>query len=655
MKEKNNKKTKKKNENENENINIRIYSGKIISLPKFYDEEISEEQNEGKNKEKNKKVNEKLKKEEIIYGEKYKIDTTKIFSSFLDIYKYLEEVSNFINLNLKYFDEKLLRKTVQIEKIDKIDIEKLNKKYKNFSNKAYEKLEKVEIYLNLRRYLNISNKNVFKNNKKISEDILVLKREIFEFAKKILKIKEDLDEKDLEKMKKDKDRVNKEKEKLKDNKTANKTNQKILNEKINIFNKNINELKHLKKLKKIDNENKNKSKNKSENKSENKEENSKESNEEKFKNLLKENALIYISIYKIFALDENLFYKNFGKDKYISLEDIKDIVGKVFSFENLKEFNYIKNKINENIKDLNKEQIKAKEVELVKEKEKKQSLANESEEIVKNVSKYFEKDFGLKMQNIFNNNQIDFFRSKDKMPANTTIGLDKGYILLQNTKTKVDLFTLAHELGHLLRYTYVKKDSAVNFIEESFAISFEFLLLDILLNDEKLKFKFEDQINDAVLNFLSKTFDTLECFLFQESVLKEIKQSNSNELDEESKDDEILKNVVLKRKEILKKMEHKDLEINVYDFALNYSYLKPYYSLNYFFGIFIGFELFCKFKENSNSENFNSKNLEFFKNKKLDLKNVLNFLGKEKIEDLIDIQKLFKYFKKILTVLNNKV
>lgn len=380
----------------------------------------------------------------------------------------------------------------------------------------------------------------------------------------------------------------------------------------------MNELRHLKRLNELSNS-------------------SKETNEEKYKSLLKENALTYISIYRLFSLDENLFYKNLGKDKEISLEDIKDISSKAFSFENLKVFNDIKNKVKENIKDLNEEK---------ENEEEKQFSPNEAEKIVKNIYKYFGEDFGLKMQNIFNNNQIDFFRSKGKISKNTTIALDKGYILLQNTKNKVDLFTFVHELGHLMRYTYVKKECAENFIEESFAISFEFLLLDILLNDENLKFKFEDQINDAVLNFLSKIFDTIECFLFQESLLEEIKKSKRNELDEDSEDKEILENVVLKRREVLSKMEYKDLEINVYDFALNYSYLKPYYSLNYFLGVFVGFELFYKFKEN-----LNSKNLKFFKSKKLDLKNVLNFLGKESIEELIDVQKLFKYFLKIL---NNK-
>lgn len=616
MKEKSENKIKneKNKESKIENINIQTYSGKTISFPEFYDEEL--------NKKINKKTKEKIKKEEILNVEKFEIDTKKIFASFLDVYKYLEEVSNFINLNLKTFDEKLLRKIVKNEKTEKnekTDIEKLNKEYRAFFDTTYEKLEKVEIYLSLRRKLNISNKNVHINNEKIAEDVLVLKREIYQFARKIIKLKEDLDEKD---------QANNEKKK--DNKKDNKTNKKLLNEKINVFYKNMNELRHLKRLNELSNS-------------------SKETNEEKYKSLLKENALTYISIYKLFALDENLFSKNFGKDEEISLEEIKDILSKVFNSENLKEFNDIKKKINnktkENIKDLNKEQIKEKEI---KEKEVKeeQVFPNEAEEIVKNVSKYFGEDFEFKMQNIFNNNQIDFFRSNDKTSENTTIGLDKGYILLQNTKNKVDLFTFVHELGHLMRYTYVKKDIAINFIEESLAISFEFLLLDILLNDEKLKFKFEDQINDAVLSFLSKTFDTIECFLFQESVLEEIKKNKINESDkesEDSKDSEILKNVVSKRKEVLRKMGYKNLERKSYNFVLSYSYLKPYYSLNYSLGVFIGFELFCKFKENLNSEN-----LEFFKNEKLDLKNVLNFLGKESIEGLIDVQKLFKYFLKIL-------
>lgn len=556
----------------NEKLKIKTYSEKIINFPNFYDEKIKNEEKDNKK-------------------EKYVIDTTKIFSSFLDVYKYLEEVSIFINLNIKYFDQKLLGK------LEKKDLENLNREYKVFYNKTYEKLEKVDIYLSLRRNLNIYNENVIKNNKKISKDVLILKREVYQFVNKILKLKKDIG----------KDRT-KQEEKLDKEKINKKINKKLLNEKINVFYKNINELKYLKRL------------------------NNK--NEGKYKILLKENALIYISIYRLFSLDENLFYKNFGKDEEISLDDIKEISSKIFSIKELEEFNNLKSKINKNMKKI---------------KQKNEVFPNEAEEIVKNVSKYFGENFKLKIQNIFNNNQIDFFKSKDKISKNTTIGLDKGYILLQNSQNRVDLFTFVHELAHLMRYTYIKKDYAEKFIEESLAISIEFLLLDILLNDEKLKFKFEDQINDAILNFLSKTFDTIECFLFQQMVLEEIGKIKSFECNEDDLENKILKNVVSKRKEVLRKMGYKNLERKTYNFALSYSYLDPYYSLNYFLGIFVGFELFCKFKEKPSSENF-----EFFKTKKLDLKGVLNFLEKENVEDLIDVQKLFKYFEKTLKALNNK-
>lgn len=212
MKEKSENKIKneKNKESKIENINIQTYSGKTISFPEFYDEEL--------NKKINKKTKEKVKKEEILNVEKYEIDTKKIFASFLDVYKYLEEVSNFINLNLKYFDEKLLRKIVKNEKKEKTDIEKLNKEYRAFFDTTYEKLEKVDIYLSLRKNLNISNENVINNNKKILEDVLVLKREVYQFVNKILKVKEDLEKGKVKAKTKQEEKLDKEKTNKKINK-----------------------------------------------------------------------------------------------------------------------------------------------------------------------------------------------------------------------------------------------------------------------------------------------------------------------------------------------------------------------------------------------------------------------------------------------------
>lgn len=113
-----------------------LYSGKNIGKPNFY----LEKENTNKDIE-----------------SKYKIDVEKIFSSLNDVYKYIEELVNIVNSNLKDFDKKL---NEDINDIDELFF--INNQYKSFTKKIYKKLEKIEAYVLLRKYLNIYDENIKK-------------------------------------------------------------------------------------------------------------------------------------------------------------------------------------------------------------------------------------------------------------------------------------------------------------------------------------------------------------------------------------------------------------------------------------------------------------------------------------------------------------
>lgn len=524
-----------------------LYSGKNIGKPNFY----LEKENTNKDIE-----------------SKYKIDVEKIFSSLNDVYKYIEELVNIVNSNLKDFDKKL---NEDINDID--DLFYINNQYKSFTKKIYKKLEKVEAFVLLRKYLNIYDENIKKNNEIISEDIFVLKTEIFEFSKKIIDLKEIIERKKQKKSNKNNEKEEKENQ-----------DRKTLYNKIMEYYKNINVLKNIK-----------------------------DEEEEEYTKLLNDNILLYISIYEFFKQDKNLFENNFGYDENIRKKDINIIINNIFNLKHLKKYNNIKKIAQKNISN-----------------NKKEYDINKIEKLIIDSSKILNEDYNKKINKILNNNQIDIFKNKNKIPKNTTIPKYKGYILLQNTKNNIDIFTFAHEIGHLIRYIYVDKEYGENFIEESFAICNEFLLLDFLINNKKLKKIYFNDINNAILSFLSKVFDTIECFLFQEYLLKELE----NETKENTKE-----KILEKRKINLEKMGYKNITIKIKDFALKPSYLSPYYSLNYFIGIFLGFEMF---------QNIKNKRKCIIEKKNLEFKDILIFLEKKNLKDVIDIKVLFDYFNNIL-------
>lgn len=493
----------------------------------------------------------------------YEIKTRNIFKDIKEANYFLTDVRNEIDKNIEKYN-------VEFKNIKNMkDLAGFNKKYKIFYDEIYKKLEKVEVYIILRRDLNIKDRKIYDENLKIKEEILNSKKTLFNFAKKLINKKENIE----------KIQIQDEKKKLKSDKVKEKQRKK--EKLIHKYSINIKDIK----------------------------ENSKNNIEK-----LKENAKIYIDIYKIIKEEGDIFLDIFNHD--VNKEKIFKIINEKIKKENVDRKNKIINKLR---------QIKKESTKLTK------------NEMVENANKYLlisleklGKEYNLKLKNIFGSNRIDYFKRKNKVYINKTIPLYKGYIVLQNDEKYIDLSHLAHEIGHLVRYEFVSKKTSKVYIEEIFASLNEFLVLDYISKKETP----ENNINfkELSLGILSKIFDTTECFLFQDFLINLLNKENiSNE--------KVLKKIIIYNKKRFKnsKLNNK----NVFKFASSPSYLKPYYSLIYFIAVNIAFNLFKKIIQNDNNDN--SKIVSLIKKEDLKLKDLLSFLNVKSIYELICIEEILTF------------
>lgn len=536
-----------------------------------------------------------------------RIYTSKIFKNFEEAYEYILDISSDVKKNIPKYNAKLFK----ISSLN--ELEKLNSSYRKYYDNIYRKLDKIEAFLLLRKNLNVSDNNIVKNNNAISKDVMKIKRVLFSFSVKLVLKKEmfleeknnkkniannsnDKNDKTKEKLRQKEERKREEDKKLKYIKEQRDT---ILSKK-HEFNKNI---LYLKKYDVEENE-----------------------------KVLDKNLELFLEIYNAYSniyTKDKLFEKFVGKSKVIRSDWFYENTKSALSEENILKYLFLKKKI------IEKKLLFKKDIErLSKEKENNYNIitVEKANEIILNALEVLGEEYTNTLEGVFKNNQIDYFKRKNKQRVNTTMAIYDGYILLQNDRKKdINIYTYIHEVGHLIRYmkgTYTD----VNAIEEMFAIFNEKLLFDYLkeytkeYKEEKKNYDSNDNKNydneyneiiikkymilvcDGLLNFLDMTFNTLAAYIFQEEIISRIYEGNNDNIEE-------LKEFALnKRKDILETMKkltgnEKEDKKELYDFLLTNVYLKPYYPITYYLAVVLNFNILKEIKQREeNSINCNSSN-----------------------------------------------
>lgn len=575
-----------------------------IHMPAFKEESIEEEKETENEKEE----------------DNTRIYTSKIFKDFNEVYEYILDISSDVKKNIPKYNAKLFK----ISNLS--ELEKLNSSYRKFYDDMYIRLDKIEAFLLLRKNLNVSDNNIVKNNNAISKDVMKIKRVLFSFSVKLVLKKEMfLEEKNNEKNiannsnyknDKNKEERKREREEYKKLKYIKEQRDTILMKK-HEFNKNILYLKK----------------------------HGIEENEKVLDNNLELFLEISIAYSKIYTKDE-LFEKFVCKSKVIRRDWFYENAKSALSEENILKYLFLKKKIIEKKllfkKDIerlskkeeenNNEKENAKNEKDKKEKIKKQKENNDNiitvdkaNEIILNALKVLGEEYTNTLERVFGNNQIDYFKRKNKQRTNNTLAVYDGYILLQNDRKKdINIYTYIHEVGHLIRYmkgTYTD----VNAVEEMFAIFNEKLLFDYLKEyikeyEEKKKNdygnnnkndyneivikKYMIHVCDGLLNFFDMTFNTLAAYIFQEEIISGIYECNNDNIEE-------LKEFALnKREDILENMKkltgnEKEDKKELYDFLLTNVYLKPYYPITYYLAVVLIFNISKEIKQREENNNTN--------------------------------------------------
>lgn len=614
-----------------------------IHMPAFKEESIEEEKETENEKEE----------------DNTRIYTSKIFKDFNEVYEYILDISSDVKKNIPKYNAKLFK----ISNLS--ELEKLNSSYRKFYDDMYIRLDKIEAFLLLRKNLNVSDNNIVKNNNAISKDVMKIKRVLFSFSVKLVLKKEMfLEEKNNEKNiannsnyknDKNKEERKREREEYKKLKYIKEQRDTILMKK-HEFNKNILYLKK----------------------------HGIEENEKVLDNNLELFLEISIAYSKIYTKDE-LFEKFVCKSKVIRSDWFYENVKSVLSEENILKYLFLKKKIIEkkllfkkdierlskNEEENNNEKENAKNEKDKKEKIKKQKENNDNiitvdkaNEIILNALKVLGEEYTNTLERVFGNNQIDYFKRKNKQRTNNTLAVYDGYILLQNDRKKdINIYTYIHEVGHLIRYmkgTYTD----VNAVEEMFAIFNEKLLFDYLKEyikeyEEKKKNdygnnnkndyneivikKYMIHLCDGLLNFFDMTFNTLAAYIFQEEIISGIYECNNDNIEE------IKEFALNKREDILENMKkltgnEKEDKKELYDFLLTNVYLKPYYPITYYLAVILIFNISKEIKQREENNNTNEL-YNLICNDSLSIDSILeeyNICD----EDIFNVFELLEYYKK---------
>lgn len=576
-----------------------------IHIPVFKEESIEEKETENEKEEDN-----------------TRIYTSKIFKDFNELYEYILDISSNVKKNIPKYNAKLFK----IYNLSQL--EKLNSSYRRYYDDMYRRLDKIEVFLHLRKSLNVSDNNIVKNNNAISKDVMKIKRVLFSFSVKLVLKKEmfleeknnkkdilnsnDKNDKNKEKLRQKEERERKRKEEDKKLKYIKEQQDTILRKKLK-FNKNILYLKRY--------------------------------GIEDSEKVLDNNLELFLEIYNAYSniyTKEELFEKIVGKSKVIRSDWFYENAKSALSEENILKYLFLKKKIIEkklllkkNIERLSKEKEKEVEKDKQNKKEKENNYniitVEKANEIILNALKVLGKEYTNTLEGVFKNNQIDYFKRKNKQRTNTTMAIYDGYILLQNDRKKdINIYTYIHELGHLIRYmkgTFTD----VNAVEEMFAIFNEKLLFNYLkeytkeyeeekkTDDDNNNKNYYNEYNeitikkymilvcDGLLNFLDMTFNTLVAYIFQEEVINRIYEGDNNI-------EELKKFALNKMKDILETMkklagDEKEDKKELYDFLLTNVYLKPYYPITYYLAVVLTFNISKEIKQREeNSINCNSSN-----------------------------------------------
>lgn len=612
-----------------------------IHIPVFKEESIEEKETETEKEEDN-----------------TRIYTSKIFKDFNEVYEYILDISSDAKKNIPKYNAKLFK----ISNLN--ELEKLNSSYRKYYDDMYRRLDKIEAFLLLRKSLNVSDNNIVKNNNAISEDVMKIKRVLFSFSVKLV-LKKDifLEEKNNKNdILNSKDKSAKNKEKLRQKEERKREEDKKLEyikeqrdtilRKKHEFNKNI---LYLKKYDVEENE-----------------------------KVLDKNLELFLEIYNAYSniyTKDKLFEKFVGKSKVIRSDWSYENAKSALSEENILKYLFLKKKI------IEKKLLFKKDIErLSKEKENNYNIitVEKANEIILNALEVLGEEYTNTLEGVFKNNQIDYFKRKNKQRTNNTLAIYDGYILLQNDRKKdINIYTYIHEVGHLIRYmkgTYTD----VNAVEEMFAIFNEKLLFNYLKeytkeyeeekkndddNNNKNYYneiiikKYMILVCDGLLNFLDMTFNILAAYIFQEEIISRIYEGNNDNIEE-------LKEFALnKRKDILetiKKLtgDEKEDKKELCDFLLTNVYLKPYYPITYYLAVVLTFNILKEIKqreENSincnSSHSSNSNNIDNNDNNSNEIYNLIcnDNLSIDSIletynicdEDIFNIFELLEYYKSV--------
>lgn len=497
-------------------------------------------------------------------NKKYTLDPNKLFKNYDEANIYVDKIFQDIEKTILDLDKKL-----NIE-----NVEEINKIYREKYNCFLKSLEKAEAYAILSNDLNINDLDIAKLNNNLELKIRKIKIKLFEFGKKLSKLR---------------------KKEEQDNKIeiSENTDYRYLNEKIIKFNRLAKTLRK-------------------------KEINARNVDE------LNKNLSNYIEIYKIYTknIDE---YSNILSD--ISIEKLKEEIEKAFNEENILKIRKIKKEIykekNKFLKEFNFHKDSDTDFDI------EENFNKVKKDIILSLNKY-EKKYVDELTKILEGNNIDYFKRKNKVNTVKTITKYEGYIYLQNDINKeIERRSLIHELSHLIRYRLynVSFKNENILMEETLAILNEFLLLDYLLNKKDKSDHDFIEINEIKESMLSKIFDTVECFLLQNYIIDKIKNDKDIQNSE----------VIQKRKELLKKFKYINEkneqnydERRIYSFVTTYSYLKPYYSVTYLLGVLIAFNIFkeIKLKKRVSIEEILDHFNKDIENISINLKGVLNYLIK---------------------------
>lgn len=611
-------------------------------------------------------------KQEYKEEDNTRIYISKLFKDFEEVYEYISDIILDIKKNIPKYNAKLFKISTLNE------LEKLNNCYHKYYDDMFKKLDKIEAFLLLRKSLNVSDNNIVKNNNAISEDVMKIKRVLFYFSVKLVLKKDifleeknnkndilnnnDKNAKNKEKLRQKEEREREEYKKLKYIKEQRDT---ILMKK-HEFNKNILYLK--------------------------------KHGIEGSEKVLDNNLELFLEIYNAYSniyTKDKLFEKFVGKSKVIRSDWFYENAKSALSEENILKYLFLKKKIIEkkllfkkDIERLSKEKEKEKDKGKERKKQNKKEKENnyniitveKANEIILEALKVLGKEYTNTLEGVFKNNQIDYFKRKNKQIVNTTMAIYDGYILLQNDRKKdINIYTYIHEVGHLIRYmkgTYTD----VNAIEEMFAIFNEKLLFDYLKeytkeyeeekknydsNDNKNNYNYNEYneivikkymilVCDGLLNFLDMTFNTLAAYIFQEEVINRIYEGDNNI-------EELKEFALNKMKDILETMkkltgDEKEDKKELYDFLITNVYLKPFYPITYYLAVVLTFNISKEIKQREeNSINCNSSNSDINResiNEIYDLicndnLNIDSILETYNIcaEDIFNIFELLEYYK----------